>query len=182
MGRVIITVDEIIAGRGLISNKETVPPSIEVFVGDGLKYGDDNDLQVNAGPGLGFAAADDPVDPVHIRTIGQRLKVVNTEIAGIGLVPGPGSQIDVDTTPDTSQKQDITVVTATNFQMDGYRLVFATTYTTFIVHRNHAGLVLDIEEGESITELQPLNINGYTLDSSVQETTKTTGLPSFYKS
>jgi len=169
MGRVIITIDEIVAGRGLRSNKESVPPALEVYCGNGLQYGDNDDLTLSLGAGLAFNAD------------GQ-LVVTNEEVAGNGLVPGPGSQLDVDTTPDPDMEQSFRVVTDAKFQMDGYRLVFATTYTNMIVHRSHAGVVLGVEPGDSVVELQPLNIDGYGYGNAptpVPAVSKTG--PSFYK-
>lgn len=171
MGRVVITIDEIVAGRGLRSNKASVPPALEVFCGKGLKYGDDEDTTVNAGQGLAFGDDDE-------------LVVANEDLAGVGLVPGDGSQLDIDTQADPAQEFDFRVVTDTKFVMDGYRLVFCTTYTTFIVHRNQAGVVIGFEEGDKVVEQQPLNIEGYGYGTSpISMTPKpTAGKPSFYKS
>lgn len=172
MGRVIITIDEIIAGRGLISNKETVPPSLDVFCGKGIKYGENDEVTVNNGLGLNF-------------TEDGELSVAPEELAGHGLVPGDGAQIDIDTNADPDQEFKFRVVTNNQFVMDGYRLVFCTTYTTFIVHRNQAGVVIGFEEGEVIVEQQPLNIDGYGYGNSPVALTPKSNVPekpSFYKS
>lgn len=172
MGRVIITIDEIIAGRGLVSNKDTVPPSLDVLCGKGIKYGENDEVTVNNGFGLNFNED-------------GKLSVVPAELAGHGLVPGDDAQIDIDTTADPSQEYKFRVVTNNQFMMDGYRLVFSTTYTTFIVHRNQAGIVIGFEEGEVIVEQQPLNIDGYGYGNSPVAITPKSNVPekpSFYKS
>jgi len=199
MGRVIITIDEIVAGRGLRSNKSSRPPALEIFLGNGLKYGDDENLSINAGPGLGFAPVPVVFEEEEEQFFEGRLKdrpglininegpalmVMNEELAGIGLLPGPGCQLDIDTTPDPASEQSFRVVTDAKFQMDGYRLVFATTYTTFRVHRNQAGVVLGVEQGDSVVELQPLNIDGYGYGSGppiLASSKKPASQPSFYK-
>ncbi|MGL1102677.1 hypothetical protein ACSTLM_00515, partial [Vibrio parahaemolyticus] len=76
------------------------------------------------------------------------LVVAPEELAGHGLVPGEGAQIDIDTQACPDNESSFRVVTDNRFVMDGYRLVFCTTYTTFIVHRNRAGVVIGFEEGE----------------------------------
>jgi hypothetical protein len=171
MGRLIVTIDEIIAGRGLHSNKETTPPAIEVYCGQGLKYGDNDDLAIDNGPGIEFG-------------LDGELQVSNTDIAGAGLVAGEGCQVNLDIAECKEKEFTFRVVTDAKFQMDGYHLVFCTTYTTFIVHKNWIGLVLCIEQGDSVTECQPLNINGYGgIDNAAPNVAKpgTSAKPSFYK-
>lgn len=171
MGRVIITIDEVLAGRGLRSNKQTRPPSLEVSCGDGLKYGDHDALTVKTGAGIGIG--DD-----------GELTLANVDLAGTGLVPGDGTQVNLDLEIDPYQEQSFRTVTNNKFVMDGYSLVFCTTYTTFIVHRNQAGVVIGFEEGESVTEQQPLNIidgYGYGNCSITVPPNSTPGKPSFYK-
>lgn len=172
MGRVVITIDEIIAGRGLKSNKGTKPPSLEVYCGDGLEFGCNDDLAVKVGDGLGFGP-------------NKELVVVPAELAGEGLVPGDGAQINIDLEIDPAQQITFRVVTDNRFIMDGYRLVFCTTYTSYIVHRNHAGVVIGFEQGEVVVEQQPLNIDGYGYGNSPVTLTPKSSLPdkpNFYKS
>ncbi len=154
MGRVVITIDEIIAGRGLLSSKGTTPPSLEVNCGNGIKFGDN-----------------------------EELVVFPEEVAGCGLVAGKGSKVNVDITPDAEKEIKFRVVTNNQFAMDGYSLIFCTTYKNFIVHRNCVGVVIGIEEGETTTEQQPLNINGYGRDNSpaVKQKSINPDKPSFYK-
>jgi hypothetical protein len=115
----------------------------------------------------------------------EKLVVAPEELAGHGLVPGEGAQIDIDTQADPEQEFHFRVVSDNRFVMDGYRLVFCTTYTTFIVHRNHAGVVIGFEEGEVVVEQQPLNIDGYGYGNcpvTVAPKSAAPDKPSFYKS
>lgn len=171
MGRVIITIDEIVAGRGLKSDKRSKPPQIDVSCGRGIQYGPNDAVEVKLGAGLGFGEDGE-------------VKLDNVDLAGVGLVPGDGTQVNIDLEIDPSQQFDYRVVTNNKFVMDGYSLVFCTTYTTFIVHRNQAGVVIGFEEGESVTEQQPLNIiDGYGYGNGcITVPPATTGKPSFYKS
>jgi hypothetical protein len=169
MGRVIITIDDIVAGRGLRSNKASKPPAIEIFLGNGLMYGEDDNLSINVGPGLGFAPV--PVvfeeelpqgklkegESPNLKNIiaGPPLMIMNEELAGIGLRPGPGSQLDLDDVADPTKQQVLRLVTNCGFQMDGYNCLFCVTHTNFIVHRNCAGFVVGIEEGDSEVTCQP---------------------------
>jgi hypothetical protein len=171
MGRIIITIDEIIAGKGLHSNKGTQPPSIEVSCGKGIQFGEDNEVCVHNGVGLGFGDAGE-------------LNVLPEELAGCGLVLGMGSQINIDTTSDPALLKKIRLVTDNRFVMDGYRLVFCTTYTTFNVLSNCVGVVIGFEEDEVVVEKQPLNIDGYGYGNapvSVVPNSTIPEKPSFYK-
>lgn len=169
MGRVVITIDEIIAGKGLRSNKATKPPSLEVYCGKGLEIGDNYDVALKVANGLKFNSE------------GQ-LEVNNNEVAGAGLVPGPGSSVEVDLAVDENNSQQFEVLSDSSFETNCGSLVFKKTFVTYVVDRNAAGVVLSIRATERRTELEPLNIDGYGYGNAppVQVKAKP-NQPSFYK-
>lgn len=145
----------VLAGQGLVTDGK----KLDVKIGYGLTFGDQLELKLAVDPGC-----ETEIDPASLVGRGLQLDGSKLDVSiGDGLAFGNLSEVNIDVTDDPSQAQVFHAVTNITIDVQGNNLVLDKTVTTFNVRRNRIGLVISIEQGNSVveTETVKLPIGGY---------------------
>ncbi len=179
--------------------------ALTVVPGGGLKTDSQGNLAVNVGAGLEIAqdgslaalvspiphsglSVDLATDELNVN-VGSGLFVDTDNAIKVNIAPQDGGlffddqgRLGVDYACYAGTQMTITLVTDVSLSINGHKLMLQKTYTDFLVKRNCAGLLLDIEEGESRTEEDDVILTDYGYSGSGMSARQSTPTaPNFYQ-
>jgi hypothetical protein len=161
---------------------------IQIGLGKGLIFDDNNDIAVNPVGGLCCCDA----GTLNVKTgIGLSIgedKSVNVNV-GPGLLANSENKIIVDVSEDPTKATNFTSVKNTTLSMNGSKLVLTKIITTYSVKRNASGIVLDIVTIDEHAEQDEIMLidstyggyGGYGHGLITSERKGSQDLPNFYK-